>query len=134
MSASEHDIAVKMGLGFAKVVEAFLGPAKEGLERHADGKPVRFGADIELRIKRGVIVGRFIPRAPVIKPVALAHDAFVLQADRAGQLEFVYAGSLDELQAAQRSAEEARAIDESEMEEPTDNVGEDEVVGAPVID
>ncbi len=96
MSESEHEIATRLGTGFAKLTAQFLAAVTEGLARNPT-KEISFGATVKAKIEAGVIVCRLIPHEPKIPTEPMEPMHFILKQDDSGQLSFLFAGSLKEM-------------------------------------
>ncbi len=95
MSEGSEEIALRLGTGFAAMVKQFLPAGTEAVSR--TGKDVSFGATVKVRSEHGIIVGKLIPHEPKIPTEPMDAIPFILQVSKAGQLEFLVAGTIDEL-------------------------------------
>ncbi len=90
------EIATKLGSAFSVLTANFLPAVTEALER-ADDKEISFGATIKLKKEQGVIVCRMLSHEPKIPTPQQEPIHFLLQKNDAGQLSFLFPGTLKDM-------------------------------------
>jgi hypothetical protein len=122
MAEGPQEIAMRLGTGFAAIALKFLPAVEEAVRR--SGKEISFGATCKIKRDRGVLVGKLVPHEPKIPTEGMDAIHFVLQVDATGQLEFMYAGTLQELKA--EAAAEAASHQPDDGYTPGENVHTDD--------
>ncbi len=99
MSEAQRDIAARMGSAFASIVDRFLPAIAEAVSRTE--KEISLGATVKFRLdkKTGTVVGKLIPHEPKIPTEEIKPICFLLSRDAAGQLSFLFDGTLQDLKA-----------------------------------
>ena len=119
MSQNHHEIAMRLGTGFAVIVEQYLGKVIDSVK--STDKPISFGATVTFRPEKGLVRGTLRTRAPKIPVKDMDAVEFTLQLDASEQLEFLFAGTPKELQA--ELAKNADSATPDDGYEPGDNAG-----------
>ncbi len=100
MSDEHHDIAMRMGTGCAVIVEQYLPKVIETVK--ITDQPVSFGMTLTFRRdKTGVIRGSLRTRPPKIPQPAVEQMDFVLGLNEVEQLEFLFAGTPEQMKMAE---------------------------------
>jgi hypothetical protein len=104
-----REIASRLGSAFAVVAYEFLPAATEALGRSEKG--ITFGCTVTLKSEGGVITGKMQSHEPKIPTPARAPIHFCLNRDEAGELSFLFPGSLKEMRVEINKQEEAKDED-----------------------
>ena len=118
MSDDANEIAKRLGTAFAVATARFLPAVIEGLQADADAE-LSFGTTVRLRNVEGVVEGTmqmFEPKIPTQKMKAVP---FVLNRNQAGELSWLYEGTLKELK--EEAARNAAALQPDDGYEPQNN-------------
>ncbi len=97
MSDQHHEIAMRLGTGFALIVERYLDRVIESVK--STDKAISFGATVTFKPEKGLIRGTLTTRAPKIPVAGMEAVPFTLQLDASEQLEFLFAGTPAEMRA-----------------------------------
>ncbi len=100
MSDEHHDIAMRMGTGCAVIVEQYLPKVIETVK--ITDQPVSFGMTLTFRRdKSGVVRGSLRTRPPKIPQPPVEQMDFVLELNQAEQLQFLFAGTPEQMKMAE---------------------------------